>query len=588
MKKCPVFIFLFLLVSTILSAQDYRNIITNGSAFYSGTSNEAGFLSGVKAESKYSLGNGDTLFIGANTIRKKYSASNSLDTIGGILGEKIIKQHTGLFWFFNTQGDTIVINSGAVINDSRKFCDLPLHGQIRATCSSIEPVSFLGTTDLVKEFTFQAIDSNGVNILNFYNGKSIQLSQKYGLLRTFDLYHMPDSTGVFTLEGKNTPAIGFLGMTWHDVYDFEIGDEFQIVGTENFLWGNHPSTREYTTMKKVLAKQVAPGQGTVTYTFEFCKEVTEGTPMGVNTTYSSDTIQESFQYSSTLSDPTINWLPEQFDYSDYRYYSTLYHLAPGKPAYGFSGNYYQCCWSLNPYFNLYIKNDLEWAKGLGQVHYKNYWMYFNLVKYDEENLVYFKKGNEQWGSPVYPDCSAMIPYIASSPDTLFLGSGIASRDTLFITSNSAWHIINIASIDWAAPNTTTGSGNRVVSFVSTHENLSITARMATFVIESPGGYSHVILSQAGRSAGIDDKFPVNISISPNPLKKTATLTFTGLTKKQEKQLTIFDFTGRLVFKDSFNAEMYLFDRGALVSGIYVFNVSFTDGKPSSVMKVIFE
>ena len=182
-----------------------------------------------------------------------------------------------------------------------------------------------------------------MNISNYYNGKSIQLSRQYGFTKIFDLYHFPDTTAVFTLEGKNSPAIGFQGMTWHDVYDFEVGDEFHFVGYENFLWGNHPSTRDYVIMKKVLAKLAAPGEGTVTYTFEFCKEVTEGTPMGVTTTYSYDTVQVSYPYVSSLSDPTINWVPEQFTHTDYRYYSTLYHLVPGRPAYGHSGNYYHCC-----------------------------------------------------------------------------------------------------------------------------------------------------------------------------------------------------------------------------------------------------
>ena len=97
-----------------------------------------------------------------------------------------------------------------------------------------------------------------------------------------------------------------------------------------------------------------------------------------------------------------------------------------------------------------------------------------------------------------------------------------------------------------------------------------------------------MLIQSGKSTGLESKNTGMIRISPNPIEKTASMTFPGLTKNQEKQLSLFDFTGRLVFKDSFNSEVYLFDRGTISSGIYILKVIYQKDKPPFIAKMILE
>ncbi|MCX6306373.1 MAG: T9SS type A sorting domain-containing protein [Bacteroidetes bacterium] len=682
MKKFQVFTLILVLTGMVLSAQDYRNIITNGTAFYSGTSNEPGFLSGIRAETKTSLGNGDTLFLVSNTIRQ-YATNLPLDTVGGIFGRTVIKKSNGWFWFFNAAGDTMFLNSGAALNDSWKFCDLPLKGRIQATCTSIQMMPLPGTTDMVKEITLQARDSNGVNISNYYNDSSIQVSRLYGFTKVFDLYHFPDTTAVYKIEGKNDPPVGFHGMTWHDLYDFEVGDEFHVVGHTNYLWGNHPATKDYKIIRKVLTKQVSAAQDNVTYTFEYCKEETDFNPiLGPSTSYSHDTTTQSYPYSSSLSGSSVDWLPEQFIHSDYRYFSTLQHRVPGRPAYGYSGNYYNCCWGVNPYFNMYIKDDREYTKGLGQVHFKNCWRYIDLVRYDNEDMVYYQKGNETWGSPVAANCSVMAPFltvstdtlfldylagssgtfdissnkswtitnaygdtrfgfapasgnggatvtvvastedtnyyanncmlyiacsggnktviisqlpnpvvtISSNPDTLVLGWEYDNWDTLFIHSNTSWNLMSPepgypAWLNWS---NVSGGGNGIIRFHSEDQNLGTVSRSWPFVLESPAGNREIVVVQRGKSEGVGTNSPVRISLSPNPVQTSATLGFSGLAKNQVKQLALYDFTGRLVFKDSFQPDIYRFDRATLSPGIYILKVSCKKDEPPVVIKMILE
>jgi hypothetical protein len=472
MKKILLCSLSFLLIHMVLRSQDYRNIITSGTAFYSGTTNQAGFLSGVSSDSLLSQGNGDTLFLAVNTIRPMTPAGPLLDTVGGILGRKIFKLHTGWFWFFNAAGDTIFLNSGVALNDSWKVFSLPQKGEIRATCTSIQLMTLLGTSDTVKEFTFQARDSNGVNISNYYNGKTIRLSRQYGFVQVYDLYRFPETTGLFQLEGRNNPVIGFQGLTWHDVYDYDMGDVFHIVTHENYQLTSQLYTIDHKYIRTVTSKQVAPGGETVTYTFEYCDEERSfNFATGYGTSYHTGTVQETYPYTNTPASESGTFVPDPFNRNGNRYFSTLYNIIPGVPSCGQNPNYYLCCWKPNPNYNLYA-NEQEYARGLGKVHDKQ-WMYYNWeVYYNYEDLVYYKKGTQQWGSPLYADCEHMIPVLSASPNPIVLDYQAGSFDTLNISTNQSWTITNPSGSTGFEYSPASGQGNMAVLITAKYTNTS--------------------------------------------------------------------------------------------------------------------
>jgi hypothetical protein len=584
MKKHPVFLFLFLLIHPVLSAQDYRNIINDGSAFYSCTLNSPGFLSGIKASSKNSPGNGDTLFIAVNSIRE-HSGNTLLDTIGGIIGRKIFKINNGWFHFINESGDTLYLNADAALNDSWKFCNIAANGYLQATCGSIHTISILGTDEMVKEISFQAKDSTGQNIPHFYNGKSILLGKRYGLIKTFDFYHMPDITGVYSLEGRNNPAIGFQGLTWQDIYDFEIGDEFHYSGHIPTPYGVHVDDDHYKIIKKVLNKQLTSNEDTVKYTMEYCRE-DEIRGFSYDYTFTSDTIEESYPYSSSLTSSSINWFPEQFTGTDYRYYSTLYHIVPERPAYGHTGNIYYCCWMISPYYPSHISDDREYTKGLGQVHYKNYFGGIEPIYYTTEDLVYYQKGSEQWGTPVSASCSEMAPYFISHPDTIVLNYQEGSTDTLFITSNKNWFILEGNS--WFDYSQWSGNGNGMVIIQSKTENNDMMDRWFTIRLFNPISDKFITIRQLAKTSGLEDKQQVMLTIVPNPVQTTSTIRLTGIPQDSGCHLILTDITGRPVFRDSFRSPAYQFDRGAFSPGVYFIKIFSDKEYPLVKQKIMID
>jgi hypothetical protein len=427
-----------------------------------------------------------------------------------------------------------------------------------------------------------------------------------------------------------------------------------------------------------VAKQVAPGGNSVAYSFEYCKEEITYSPVGSSTVYQSDTIAISYPYGSTLADQTVNWLPEKFSHTNYRYYSTLQHLVPGRPAYGKRDNRYICCWGNYPYYQLYIKNEFEYAKGLGQVHYKNCWTYFDVINYDNEDLVYYKKGNEHWGSPVAASCQVMVPvfsvtpdpvvlgYTAGSsailtintnqawtvtstsdffdyepatgymngtvtitaknentgssvlvgalnvnfptesksikvhqlinpvpttiyhPDTIVLGWKRLSLDTLYVTSNTTFELICTPCPSWFLPSTYIGTGTEIVRFASFEDNLDSAVRMAVVTFTGPAGSKDIVVTQKGKTAGFGTRNTFGVKLSPNPVRESAVLSFSGMPGIREKHLTLFDYTGRVVYQSRFTSLEYQFQRGSLPPGIYLLKVSYRHDLPDALINVMLE
>jgi hypothetical protein len=85
-----------LLLPGFLFSQDFRNIITAGQTFYTDSTGNPGYLAGVQTDSILSQGNGDTIFLAANTIRS-FPGTPLPDILGGILGRRFYKHHDG--WF---------------------------------------------------------------------------------------------------------------------------------------------------------------------------------------------------------------------------------------------------------------------------------------------------------------------------------------------------------------------------------------------------------------------------------------------------------------------------------------------------------
>jgi hypothetical protein len=357
-----------------------------------------------RRDSVIPAGNNDTTFISYRAIRDTVEYFCADTTNGSVLGRKIVKNHAGWFYFFNRFCDTIKINSQASLNQSWKFCVLPGNAYIEAKVTSITQDSVLGLIDPVKMITFQAKDAANNNIAHNLNQKSIKLSQHYGLSKMLDVYSIPNDTNFLVLSGKTIPALGIQDLSWPDIYNFDIGDIFHYSGSSyNAGWKK---------INKVLSK-TAYGNDSVVYTMEHCVQTFEPYYPFYETVH--DTITAKYILTTNPGNSWLSKQPEEF---------TRQSSYPGADIYAFSMNSSQnrkykyaswggfifntdSCWAPSDGWNYPISSG-TYTDGLGKV--QTYWRQFSGTAWlqMEEDLVYYKKGSETWGTPVSTDCFTLV------------------------------------------------------------------------------------------------------------------------------------------------------------------------------------
>jgi len=400
---------LFVLCSGILSAQDYQQICRPGITFFKGTD---GYFKAFRRDSVAPAGNNDTLFFSYPAVRDStgFSAFVCRDTTAGdALGIKVLKQHDGWFRFFNRTHDTLSINTQAAVNDSWRYCTLGGGNYLLATVTAILTDSVINTTDLVKVISLQAKNSAGGNISGIFNGKSIKLSKHYGLTRLFDVYRTPADTAELTLAASTIPPMGPQPFGWQEVYDFQVGDEFHyhILDTYGSIG------MESKVIKTVVSKTVYGNNDSVHYSVERCTKSWYPMPPP-NTQTSHDTVTLSFNFHALAEDPSVSLLPDEFLHVTFFSTNDVLPLAARKgevynnrlvQQFNSQGLYYNgTCY--NDPFEVYGP-EYWYSSGLGCTLVYRLEADINVHQYREE-LVYFRKGTETWGTPVAGNCDALL------------------------------------------------------------------------------------------------------------------------------------------------------------------------------------
>ncbi len=394
---CKYFTWILLgLLSFPMNAQNYQNICSEGETYFGKYTH---YLLSFRNDSiEHIQGSaGDSIIWSFPTIQNLTGNPTCYDiNFGSILGRKIIKKADGTFIFFNLNEDSIVIQSQATLNQSWKCVNLSGGNYILATITGIQSDTIIGVADSIKVITLQAKDSVGQIIPHDFNGKQIKLSKSYGFIQVYQIVKFPEDTACYYFEGKTSPSIGYQDFSFHECYDFDIGDEFHYDNSSNF---------HYTKTIKILLEKYTSSTGdTVTFRWERCYvENTMGGPY-----IGHDTIWE------TISPQTNSFFPV-FTKQPYEYYpqigkchkyirrSNNYHTRSTK-RFEASVYYWDSCWKQSDYDVTY-----HYSSGLGRTTYrKGYWyeitsgiwVYVVII----DNLVYYSKGNEIWGIPHAPDC----------------------------------------------------------------------------------------------------------------------------------------------------------------------------------------
>jgi hypothetical protein len=418
----------------ILPAQNYENICSPGSTLFKDNNLK---LKAFRRDSIHIPVSGDTIFISYRTIRDTTGTYflYCLDTTNGsVLGRKIYRKSDGWFYFFNRHNDTVKINSQAAVNTSWKFCLLPAGAYIQATVTSIVTKQVLGINDLVKIITFQAKNSTNNNITHLLNGKTMELSQHFGLTKTLEMYYVPDVDTFYYLAGISNLALGIQPISAKEIYNFDTGDVFHY-----HIYNYLPPQGQYTEDKinHITGKTVYGNFDSVSYQVETCGRSISYPPYDYEIYHVTITVNYNFLQLSEI--PVYSMLPNEFKRSPSGYSSSpaasLYYSNIAsfnqRPTKGYNNHLYEFtagCWKNYSYL---MDSIAEYSDGLGQTYY-----HYSGPEGPDYNtsLVYFKKGSESWGTPVATDCYALVgiddnpkpttPSIRIIPNPVEKGAGI--------------------------------------------------------------------------------------------------------------------------------------------------------------------
>lgn len=318
----------FLIVSTFASAQNYKTINLNRELYFVDTMTN---IFAIKIDS-IDVSNNDTNYYSFKTLREDTANWNTMDSChyyvdDSWMGRKVIIKPNGYNIFINEAYDSIFVNTQANLGDTFLLYTYPNNDYIKATVTNIDTTTVLGVLDSVK--TFLLITNNTSYALS---PSEIKLGKESGLITLFSFFKFPNGNNSlyyqntspiynyfntspykthYQLIGKSNPKVGITKLTRGEVYNFNIGDEFNRsyhnydIPQPNPLW-----------YSKVLNKYFSLSGDTVFYEIKNYNEnyqfFSSPTPH-VDTIISEDT---TLIFHTNLNDYITYTLPEEHLWND--------------------------------------------------------------------------------------------------------------------------------------------------------------------------------------------------------------------------------------------------------------------------------
>lgn len=315
-----------------------------------------------------------------------------------IFGKEIILNDSLEKFIIDT--DTFSINKNLQLGDSSIFYTYPNHFYISLKFNSVLSGNVLSQSDSVRKYSLSIYDSLNVHVLSSTDTLSIQISKSHGIVQFINLADIHNSgfilngiTGVY-LTGITNPDLGFVKTDAYDVFNFDIGDEFQY--THFSAFGPMPIRSVYWS-KKVLDKTYTSFDSSFHYTWQRDSlqfDFNNGNI--ISTIFTHDTISRTIQLSlfSFLNGLPFTFYPDAFDNG-----KILTSSGPfcDSTTIRMQGLFYidtltNC---LAQYFYDNVVDVWIYEKGKGLVH-----SYPSDYPSNGLRMVYYKKGNESCGTPI--------------------------------------------------------------------------------------------------------------------------------------------------------------------------------------------
>lgn len=258
------------MLSFALSAQNYQLFNANRIALYregSGVISQNIQIDSVKEV------NGDSVFYPSRKIRAiKYNCYNPYSP--SWLGKRIVVKSNGSVIFYDTNDSALVFKPQANLGENWKILIFSNGSYYKASVVKQDTMTFLSTNDSVKVLEISHYSVNNTKIATLYS--EVILSKEYGLVIAPNFYQfgkqsLTDSEErLYNLVGLSSPTLGVQNITYKDIFNFDVGDEFHKESHYNsYSGGKYSETKEFI-WEKVLSKNIIVD--TIFYEIEVLKD----------------------------------------------------------------------------------------------------------------------------------------------------------------------------------------------------------------------------------------------------------------------------------------------------------------------------
>jgi hypothetical protein len=333
---------------------------------------------------------------------------------------------------------------------------------IEGKVTSMDTIHFFGLVDSVKTIDFQAYSSPDNPVPHEANIHSLKVSKHLGVLQMLNFYQFPDFEEMaygfvddrikeYTLVGLSyeteegsAPDVGLQNLTWFDVFDFQPGDEIHTLLDEFDWFMEHVGSSSYEqTIRRFLTRKDYPDS--LVYTYEqkvLAREVQDSL---ASESFQHDTgtlvIYRNPLFDKLPGEVTIDgdWAWSHFMNHGDGISKTVPSIALGIWGMGDS------CWAYCCADGCFM--DETYYKGLGGP-YGYCTQAFSYGK-TEKKLIYYKKGEETWGTPfkltsTEPDVSIQDLQIFPNPasDHLWIKSATGPIQAICLMEISGRKILD--------------------------------------------------------------------------------------------------------------------------------------------------
>ena len=395
MKKFKLITIVTIINFSGLIAQNYQSVNSSRIAFFK---NQSGNVNCIRVDSvKFQVDS--ILYLFSNIQQLDYDCYTPYGD--SWIGKEIIVGNKDYDYFFNRTHDTIKIKKNARLNENWVAYERLYSVKIIAEVINYDTLHFLGQIDSVKTIRFQVYDASMSPVSHDLNNKSIILSKNYGLIKTLNFYLFPDYQNgylsdqqlvEYDLIGMTNPEMGIQNLEWFDVHDFQVGDELHTYYEQSdYLDEEYGYTNTIKTIDKYLER--TNYDDSIVYFIE--RKQSRHFSKDDSNSFFYDTIKSVIIQNSIFNklpgDPIIS------EFAAYSYYMTIENnISKTEPPLPIWPSYNDSCWTdccADGCFPEY-----KYIKGLGGPYYKcsNAFSFGGM----ENKLVYYKKGQIIWGTPL--------------------------------------------------------------------------------------------------------------------------------------------------------------------------------------------